>query len=114
MKRNDDVMRSDRLKQVMQEIDATFDEKNLGISKFSTILPGSRAEGTPRVTKLDNGQLEVDLPGDARRPASRDARPKKRPPPNPRRQQRPVAVWSRRAPQWPSPWTTRRTRPWRS
>src|SRR5215831_16193781 len=35
MKRNNDVMRSDRLKQVMQEIDSTFDEKNLGISKFS-------------------------------------------------------------------------------
>src|SRR5690349_19493431 len=35
MVRNGDVMRSDRLKQVMQEIDGTFDEKNLGISKFS-------------------------------------------------------------------------------
>src|SRR5438874_3499495 len=33
MKRNGDVMRSDRLKQVMQEIDNSFDEKNLGISK---------------------------------------------------------------------------------
>src|SRR5437868_10481673 len=33
MKRNNDVMRSDRLKQVMQEIDSSFDEKNLGISK---------------------------------------------------------------------------------
>ena len=29
MKRNGDVMRSDRLKQVMQEIDSSFDEKNL-------------------------------------------------------------------------------------
>ncbi|MEP6690729.1 MAG: NYN domain-containing protein, partial [Gemmatimonadaceae bacterium] len=29
MKRNGDVMRSDRLKQVMQEIDPQFDEKNL-------------------------------------------------------------------------------------
>src|SRR5688572_19077776 len=31
MKRNGDVMRSDRLKQVMQEIDSTFDEKDLGM-----------------------------------------------------------------------------------
>src|SRR5215208_6598896 len=32
MKRNGDVMRSDRLKQVMQEIDSTFDEKDLGMA----------------------------------------------------------------------------------
>src|SRR5688500_964636 len=35
MVKNGDVMRSDRLKQVMQDIDPTFDEKNLGKSKFS-------------------------------------------------------------------------------
>jgi hypothetical protein len=35
MQKNGDVMRSDRLKQVMQEIDASFDEKDLGMSKFS-------------------------------------------------------------------------------
>ncbi|HEY5219925.1 MAG TPA: NYN domain-containing protein, partial [Gemmatimonadaceae bacterium] len=34
MKRNGDVMRSDRLKQVMQDIDSTFDEKTTGHSKF--------------------------------------------------------------------------------
>src|SRR5919109_2692110 len=34
MKQNNDVMRSDRLKQVMQEIDPSFDEKNFGFSKF--------------------------------------------------------------------------------
>src|SRR5688572_14207700 len=38
MKRNGDVMRSDRLKQVMQEIDPTFDEKNLGMPKFSRFV----------------------------------------------------------------------------
>ena len=32
-------MRSDRLKQVMQEIDNSFDEKNLGMSKFSRFVP---------------------------------------------------------------------------
>ena len=62
MKRNNDVMRSDRLKQVMQEIDSTFDEKNLGISKFSRFCQEAAQKGLLSVTKLDNGQLEVDLP----------------------------------------------------
>ena len=63
MKRNNDVMRSDRLKQVMQDIDSTFDEKNLGISKFSRFCQEAAQRGLLAVTKLDNGQLEVDLPG---------------------------------------------------
>ena len=63
MKRNNDVMRSDRLKQVMQEIDNTFDEKNLGISKFSRFCQEAAQRGLLSVTKLDNGQLEVDYPG---------------------------------------------------
>src|SRR5215831_17415559 len=62
MKRNNDVMRSDRLKQVMQEIDSTFDEKNLGISKFSRFCQEAAQRGLLTVTKLENGQLEVDLP----------------------------------------------------
>ena len=70
MKRNNDVMRSDRLKQVMQEIDSTFDEKNLGMSKFSRFCQEAAQRGLLSVTKLENGQLEVDLPsgakGDAR------------------------------------------------
>jgi uncharacterized protein (TIGR00288 family) len=63
MKRNNDVMRSDRLKQVMQEIDSTFDEKNLGISKFSRFCQEAAQKGLLSITKLENGQLEVDLPG---------------------------------------------------
>jgi uncharacterized LabA/DUF88 family protein len=63
MKRNNDVMRSDRLKQVMQEIDNTFDEKNLGISKFSRFCQEAAQRGLLTVTKLENGQLEVDTPG---------------------------------------------------
>jgi uncharacterized protein (TIGR00288 family) len=62
MKRNGDVMRSDRLKQVMQEIDATFDEKDQGFSKFSKFAMEAAQRGLLSVTKLDNGQLEVDLP----------------------------------------------------
>src|SRR4051812_11159107 len=65
MKRNNDVMRSDRLKQVMQEIDSTFDEKNQGYSKFSRFCQEAAQRGLLSVTKLDNGQLEVDLPSDS-------------------------------------------------
>ncbi len=66
MKRNGDVMRSDRLKQVMQEIDASFDEKNLGMPKFSRFVQDAAHKGLLHVTKLDSGQLEVDVPrGDA-------------------------------------------------
>src|SRR5947207_10239559 len=48
MKRDGDVMRSDRLKQVMQEIDSTFDEKNLGISKFSRFCQEAAQRGLDR------------------------------------------------------------------
>src|SRR5688500_2062011 len=63
MKDNRDVMRSDRLKQVMQEIDPTFDEKNLGISKFSKFCQEAASKGLLSARRLDNGQLEVDVPG---------------------------------------------------
>jgi hypothetical protein len=62
MKRNGDVMRSDRLKQVMQEIDASFDEKNLGHPKFSRFVQEAQQRGLLKVTKLESGQLEVDAP----------------------------------------------------
>ena len=62
MKRNGDVMRSDRLKQVMQEIDSSFDEKNLGMPKFSRFVQDASHKGLLKVTKLDSGQLEIDTP----------------------------------------------------
>ena len=72
MKRNSDVMRSDRLKQVMQEIDANFDEKTLGHSKFSRFTQEAAQRGLLKMTKLENGQLEIDVPdGDASAPAAR-------------------------------------------
>jgi len=63
MKRNGDVMRSDRLKQVMQEIDSSFDEKNLGMPKFSRFVQDASHKGLLKVTKLESGQLEIDVPG---------------------------------------------------
>ena len=70
MKRNGDVMRSDRLKQVMVEIDNSFDEKDLGMAKFSRFVQDAVQRGLLSATKLENGQLEIGLPsgakGDAR------------------------------------------------
>ena len=62
MQQNEDVMRSDRLKQVMQEIDASFDEKDLGMSKFSRFCMEAAQKGLLAVTKLENGQLEIAAP----------------------------------------------------
>ncbi|MGQ0539993.1 MAG: OST-HTH/LOTUS domain-containing protein, partial [Gemmatimonadaceae bacterium] len=59
MTKNGDVMRSDRLKQVMQEIDPSFDEKNAGFSKFSRFVQEASGKGLIKLVKLDNGQLEV-------------------------------------------------------
>jgi hypothetical protein len=73
MKRNGDVMRADRLKQVMQQIDSSFDEKNLGMSKFSRFVTDAAHRGLLTLTKLENGQLEVGPPGAARTlPAGQD------------------------------------------
>jgi uncharacterized protein (TIGR00288 family) len=78
MVRNGDVMRSDRLKQVMQEIDPNFDEKNLGMSKFSRFTLEASQRGLITVRKLDNGQLEVGPAGPAV-PAAAEAPREERP-----------------------------------
>jgi uncharacterized protein (TIGR00288 family) len=64
MQRNNDVMRADRLKQVMQQMDSSFDEKNLGMSKFSRFVTEAAHKGLLTLTKLENGQFEVSPPRD--------------------------------------------------
>ena len=59
MVRNGDVMRSDRLKQVMQHIDPNFDERNAGFNRFSKFVTEAGQRGLVKVIKLDNGQFEV-------------------------------------------------------
>ena len=59
MARNDDVMRSDRLKQVMKQIDSNFDEKNAGYSRFSKFVTDAGAKGILVVKKMENGQYEI-------------------------------------------------------
>ena len=73
MTAHSDVMRSDRLKQVMQEIDPAFNEKDLGFSRFSKFVVEAAHKGLIALTKLDNGQYEIGLgagvPGAAAQPS---------------------------------------------
>jgi len=70
-----DVMRSDRLKQVMQELDTNFDEAGMGFSKFSKFLAEASSRGLVNLKKLDNGQYEVGpMRGPGRRTATADSR----------------------------------------
>ena len=61
MTAHNDVMRSDRLKQVMQEIDPNFDEKDAGFSRFSKFVVEAQHRGLITLTRLDNGQYEIAL-----------------------------------------------------
>ncbi len=74
MARDRDVMRSDRLKQVMQQLDPNFDEKNAGpgYSRFSRFVLEASHRGLIKLTKLDNGQFEI-APATPGAPASAPA-----------------------------------------
>src|SRR5207253_5898977 len=50
MTAHNDVMRSDRLKQVMQEIDPAFNEKDLGFSRFSKFVIEAAHKGLITLT----------------------------------------------------------------
>ena len=69
MVERDDVMRSDRLKQVMIELDANFDEGKFGFSKFSRFITEAASRDLLVIRKLANGQYEVS-PGSATPSAS--------------------------------------------
>lgn len=62
MSDQNDVMRSDRLKQVMLDIDPSFDEKALGFSKYNRFLSDAASRGCLTLRKMDNGQYEVGPP----------------------------------------------------
>jgi uncharacterized protein (TIGR00288 family) len=61
---NDDVMRSDRLKQVLLEMDPGFDEKALGFQKFNKFLQEAANRGIISLRKQENGQYEVGPPAE--------------------------------------------------
>jgi len=100
MKREGDVMRSDRLKQVMQALDPNFTEKDAGFSRFSRFVVEAGQRGLLQIEKLENGQYAIDVgsnanvpPGDetqARKPetpAAETAAPRTRRRRPPRRQE---------------------------
>ncbi len=68
MAEHDDVMRSDRLKQVILELDPNFDEKALGFTKFNRFLQEAANRGLLELHKLENGQFEVAPVGAAAAP----------------------------------------------
>lgn len=61
MKQDDDVMRSDRLKQVMQDLDPNFNEKDAGFNRFSKFVVEASHRGLLSLKKMENGQYAVDL-----------------------------------------------------
>jgi len=74
-----DVMRTDRLKQVMLSIDPAFDEKKIGYSKFSRFVQEASTKGLVRLRKAENGQYEIIGAGDvADQPADEPATPRER------------------------------------
>ena len=91
MARNGDVMRSDRLKQVMQQIDPNFDERNAGFNRFSKFVLEAGQRGVVKVTKLDNGQFEVG-PGTVPPPAAAAVRSRLPPRPGERRGRSPATA----------------------
>ncbi len=56
-----DVMRSDRFKQVMLELDGSFDEKEIGFSKFNRFATEAASRGIVTLEKAPNGQYEVAI-----------------------------------------------------
>jgi len=66
MTQNRDVMRADRLKQVMQQLDSSFDESNAGFNRFSKFVTEAGTRGLIKVIKQENGQLDVAMIDGAR------------------------------------------------
>jgi uncharacterized protein (TIGR00288 family) len=90
-----DVMRSDRLKQVMLDLDPNFDEGEIGYSKFNKFLTEAASRNKLALKKLDNGQYEVQplANGGGRPETRREGRSRRddrarRPSPKPQAQQR--------------------------
>jgi uncharacterized protein (TIGR00288 family) len=73
-----DVMRSDRLKQVMQELDPAFDEGAIGFSKFSKFLSEAASRGLIELIKVGNGQYEVGATKGERAARGQESEPRPR------------------------------------
>ena len=54
-----DVMRSDRLKQVIMEVSPGFNERDLGFKKFSKFLTEAANKGLLKIERASNGQYMI-------------------------------------------------------
>ena len=61
-------MRSDRLKQVMQQLDPHFDEKDAGFNRFSKFVLEARRRKLLELEKMESGQYQIDIGPDANVP----------------------------------------------
>ena len=57
-----DVMRSDRLKQVIMELSPGFNERDLGFKKFSKFLVEAANKGLLEIERASNGQYLITAP----------------------------------------------------
>ncbi len=73
MTRENDVMRSDRLKQVMQTLDPNFSEKDAGFSRFSRFVVEAGQRGLLTLEKMDNGQYAIEVGPNANVPPDEEA-----------------------------------------
>lgn len=89
MKESNDAMRSDRLKQVMQQLDPHFDEKDAGFNRFGKFVLEARRRKLLELEKMESGQYQIDIGPDANVPPDsvtppggeeepREAKPQKR------------------------------------
>ncbi len=92
MRDTGDVMRSDRLKQVMQEIDPHFDEKDAGMNKFSKFVAEAARRGLLTIEKMENGQYQIDLGPEANARLTADSKPSEEQRARPRRKRSPGGV----------------------
>ena len=78
MARNGDVMRSDRLKQVMQQIDPNFDERNAGLQPVQQVRGGGRPEGRRAGHQAGQRPVRGGAAGRGGRPPAAAASPARR------------------------------------
>ena len=69
-----DVMRSDRLKQVIMELSPGFNERDLGFKKFSKFLVEASNKGLLEIERASNGQYLIAPPSRGGRAAGSRAR----------------------------------------
>jgi uncharacterized protein (TIGR00288 family) len=72
MQRDGDVMRSDRLKQVMQTLDPNFDERDAGYNRFSKFVVAAGQRGLVKLAKMDNGQYAIEIGANANVPHAQE------------------------------------------